>query len=85
MTVKNKSLVTPKDVADDAEGVDAIPVEERSISDAVPVKSVPPRRRTKSSIRTVKDESNDETFETDADMCQDPNGPSRDSLPDEKV
>ncbi|KAL6492848.1 hypothetical protein OROGR_032607 [Orobanche gracilis] len=46
MKLKTRSLV-PEDVVDVAEAVE---------SDCVPVKSVPPRKRTKSSIRAVKDE-----------------------------
>ncbi|KAL9173307.1 hypothetical protein ABFS82_03G105000 [Erythranthe guttata] len=89
LKVKNRSLVTSKDVADVAEGDGTVPLEDSSVSDAVPVKSVPPRRRTKSSIRTVisnlcssMDKTNDEKIETDAG--EDSNGPSRDSFPDEK-
>ncbi|EYU22903.1 hypothetical protein MIMGU_mgv1a000270mg [Erythranthe guttata] len=90
LKVKNRSLVTSKDVADVAEGDGTVPLEDSSVSDAVPVKSVPPRRRTKSSIRTVisnlcssMDKTNDEKIETDAG--EDSNGPSRDSFPDEKL
>ncbi|KAL3641330.1 hypothetical protein CASFOL_016298 [Castilleja foliolosa] len=95
MNVKSRSLVAPKDVADVADGVDAaVPVEKPNVSDSNPVKSVPPRRRSKSSIRTVKDEkscsskdkSNDETTEGDVESCvlvrEDSNDPSSVSLPD---
>ncbi|KAL0326260.1 UNVERIFIED_CONTAM: hypothetical protein Sradi_5195300 [Sesamum radiatum] len=57
LKVKIRSLVAPKPVADAAEGVGTVSIEESSISDAVPIKSVPPRRRTKSSIRNVKDDN----------------------------
>ncbi|KAI3464451.1 hypothetical protein Pfo_021114 [Paulownia fortunei] len=95
LKVKIRSLAEPKHVADVAEGVGAVPVEESNVSDSVPVKSVPPRRRTKSSIRTVKDDkscsskdkNNDETTEGGVDLClpvgEDSNGPSGESLPDE--
>lgn len=87
------SLLAPKSMADVAEGVGAVSVEESSISDAVPVKSVPPRRRTKSSLRTVKDDksclskTNDETTKGDTDLCllvgENSNDPPSESLPDE--
>lgn len=38
-----------------ADGFDAVSIPESDISDSVPVKSVPPRRRTKSNIRILKD------------------------------
>ncbi|KAK6132390.1 hypothetical protein DH2020_033829 [Rehmannia glutinosa] len=90
LTVRIRSLLAPEDVADAAEGVGAVPVEESNVSDSVPVKSVPPRRRTKSSIRTVKDgkscsskdKNDDEKTDDDVDSCvlvaEDSNGPSRD-------
>ncbi|KAL3638770.1 hypothetical protein CASFOL_016677 [Castilleja foliolosa] len=93
--VKIRSLVAPKDVADVADGVDVVvPVEESNVSDSVSVKSVPPCRRTKSSIRTVKDKkscsskdkSDDETTEDDVDSCvlvgEDSNDVSSESLLD---
>ncbi|KAK4413254.1 histone H3-lysine(4) N-trimethyltransferase ATX1 [Sesamum alatum] len=95
LKVKIRSLVAPKPVADAALGVGTVSIEESSISDAVPIKSVPPRRRTKSSIRTVKDDkscsfvdkTNDDTAEGDIDSCllvgEDPNGTLRESLADE--
>ncbi|KAL0360154.1 UNVERIFIED_CONTAM: hypothetical protein Sradi_3699900 [Sesamum radiatum] len=95
LKVKIRSLVAPKPVADAAEGVGTVSIEESSISDAVPIKSVPPRRRTKSSIRNVKDDksfsfpdkTNDETAEAALDSCllvrEDPNGTLRESLADE--
>ncbi|KAL6515595.1 hypothetical protein OROHE_018629 [Orobanche hederae] len=92
--LKTRSLVAPKDVVDVAESLDALPVEESNVSDCVPVKSVPPRRRTKSSIRAVKnekscfskDKNNDEAPEGGIDSCdlvgEDSSYPSRESLPD---
>ncbi|KAK6114794.1 hypothetical protein DH2020_007063 [Rehmannia glutinosa] len=92
LTVRIRSLLAPEDlpdVADAAEGVGAVPVEESNVSDSVPVKSVPPRRRTKSSIRTVKDgkscsskdKNDDEKTDDDVDsyvlVAEDSNGPSR--------
>ncbi|KAL0438023.1 UNVERIFIED_CONTAM: histone H3-lysine(4) N-trimethyltransferase ATX1 [Sesamum latifolium] len=95
LKVKIRSLVAPKPVADAAEVVGTVSLEESSISDAVPIKSVPPRRRTKSSIRNVKDDksfsfpdkTNDETAEAALDsyllVGEDPNGTLRESLADE--
>ncbi|XP_057785158.1 uncharacterized protein LOC131002701 isoform X2 [Salvia miltiorrhiza] len=68
-----RSFLGPKPMSDVAEGVGDVSVEESGISDAVPVKSVPPRRRTKSSVRNVKDDNSclstdkahDETTERD--------------------
>lgn len=56
LKVKMRCGVPPKDGVNVADGVGAVFVEESDISDVVPVKSVPPRRRTKSNIRIVKDE-----------------------------
>ncbi|KAH6763750.1 hypothetical protein C2S51_014999 [Perilla frutescens var. frutescens] len=75
LKVMFRSFLGPKSMSDVAEGVGDISVEESGISDAVPVKSVPPRRRTKSSVRTVKDDksclltdkTHDET--TEGDTC----------------
>ncbi|KAL6512080.1 hypothetical protein OROGR_021677 [Orobanche gracilis] len=92
--MKTISLVAPKDVVHVAEAVDALPVEEFNVSDCVPVKSVPPRRRTQSSIRSVKDEkscsskykNNDKAPEGGIDSCdlvgEDSSYPPRESLPD---
>ncbi|KAG8378328.1 hypothetical protein BUALT_Bualt08G0126000 [Buddleja alternifolia] len=94
LKVKIRSLVAPKAVEDVDERPGAVSVEESDISDAVPVKSVPPRRRTKSNMQIVKDDNscssndknNDETTESDADLCrlggEDPTGLSRESLPE---
>ncbi|GER37777.1 Phd finger protein, partial [Striga asiatica] len=81
MKAKVRSLVAPKDVADVADGGDAVPVES-NISDSVPVKSVPPRRRTKSSIRTVKGETNDGYVDSCVLVGEDSNDPSGESLSD---
>ncbi|GER27462.1 Phd finger protein [Striga asiatica] len=94
MKVKVRSLGASKDVADVAEDGDAVLVEESNVSDSVPVKSVPPRRRTKSIIGTVNDEkscssnskdnNNDETNEGGVDSCamrDNINDPSSRSLP----
>lgn len=60
LKMKTRSPVTPKAMADAAEGVGAVSVEESSISDSVRVKSVPPRRRTKGSMRPLKDDKSEE-------------------------
>lgn len=52
LKVKIKSTIAPKV---EAGVVDSIRVTEREITDFVPVKSVPPRRRTKNNVRVVKD------------------------------
>lgn len=87
-----RSLLAPKSMVDAVEGVGDVSVEDSSISDTVPVKSVPPRRRTKSSVRTVvddklclsKDKANDGITEGDTDVVgKDPNDPTSESLPDE--
>ncbi|KAI3460615.1 hypothetical protein Pfo_017278 [Paulownia fortunei] len=56
LKVKIRSLVAPKAEVDVAEGPGVFSVEESDICDTVPVKSVPPRRRTKSNIQIVKDD-----------------------------
>lgn len=55
LKVKIKSSLASKDGMGAAEGADAVLVSESDIPDVVPVKSVPPRRRTKSNIRILKD------------------------------
>lgn len=76
LKVMFRSFLGPKSMSDVAEGVGDISVEESGICEAaVPVKSVPPRRRTKSSVRTVKDDksclSMDKTHDetTEGDTC----------------
>lgn len=75
LQVMFRSFLGPKPMLDVAEDVGDVSVEESGISDAVPVKSVPPRRRTKSSVRTVKDDnscvSTDKTHDetTEGDTC----------------
>lgn len=95
LKVMFRSLLEPKSMSDVAEAVGDVSVEESGISDAVPVKSVPPRRRTKSSVRTVKDDRSclstdkiqDDT--TEGDTClsilveEHSNGAPDESLPDE--
>ncbi|XP_051123704.1 uncharacterized protein LOC127246404 isoform X2 [Andrographis paniculata] len=76
LKLKIRSLITPKSVDDVAECVGAISEDGSIISDSVPVKSVPPRRRTKSNLRTMnddklfssKDKNSDETSAGDADL-----------------
>ncbi|XP_051139060.1 uncharacterized protein LOC127256880 isoform X2 [Andrographis paniculata] len=77
LKVKIGAPMVPNAVADAVEGVGAVSVEESSISDSVPVKSVPLRRRTKSNIRPVRD---DKAEEPDG---EDSNDPSEESLPDD--
>ncbi|CAN4081383.1 unnamed protein product [Withania somnifera] len=55
LNVKIKSTVAPKAEASMVDDLDSIRVTEPEISDFVPVKSVPPRRRTKNNVRIVKD------------------------------
>lgn len=55
LKVKIKSSLASKDGMGAAEGADAVLVSESDIPDVVPVKSVPPRRRTKSNIRILKE------------------------------
>ncbi|KAL8482041.1 hypothetical protein ACS0TY_028261 [Phlomoides rotata] len=92
LEVMIRSLLAPKSMVDAVEGVSAVSVEDSSISDTVPVKSVPPRRRTKSSVRAVvddklclsKDKTNDGTTVGDTDVVgEDPKDPPAESLPDE--
>lgn len=90
LEVMIRSLLAPKSMVDEVEGVGAASVEDSSISDTVPVKSVPPRRRTES--RAVlddksclsKDKTSDGTTEGDTDVVEeDPTDPPSKSLPDE--
>lgn len=66
LRVKIKSAISSKDETGEENGSDAVLVSETDIPDPVPVKSVPPRRRTKSNIRILKDSriicSSEETF-----------------------
>ncbi|KAA8538560.1 hypothetical protein F0562_028246 [Nyssa sinensis] len=55
LKVKIKSGIASKDEMRATDDSDAIAVSESDIPDVVPVKSVPPRRRTKSNIRILKD------------------------------
>ncbi|XP_057490593.1 uncharacterized protein LOC130776403 isoform X2 [Actinidia eriantha] len=55
LKVKIKSSIASKDDMGAAEDSDAVMASDSVIPDVVPVKSVPPRRRTKSSIRILKD------------------------------
>ncbi|XAR62626.1 hypothetical protein NMG60_11017460 [Bertholletia excelsa] len=55
LKVKIKSALASKDDMRAAEDSDAVIVSESDITDVVPVKSVPPRRRTKNNIRILKD------------------------------
>lgn len=55
LKVKIKSTIAPKVEAGMVDDLDSIRVTEPKISDFVPVKSVPPRRRTKNNVRVVKD------------------------------
>ncbi|XP_022747157.1 uncharacterized protein LOC111296845 isoform X2 [Durio zibethinus] len=52
---KIKSLISPKDVTGATDSSDDIMVSESDIRDPVTVKSVPPRRRTKSNVRILRD------------------------------
>ncbi|KAL3845575.1 hypothetical protein ACJIZ3_002978 [Penstemon smallii] len=90
LKVRIRSPVEPNDEADVAEGSIAVSVEESEISDAIPVKPIPLRRRTKSTIKIVKDDlsfsskdnANDDTIEGD-DLCgKDSNGVCLESLAD---
>lgn len=95
LKVMFRSFLGPKSTSDVAEVVGDVSVEESGISDAVPVKSVPPRRRTKSSVRTVKDDrsclSTDKIHDdtTEGDTClsifvgEHSNDAPNESLPDE--
>ena len=55
LKVKIKSTKAPKVGAGVVDDLDSIKVTEPEITDSVPVKSVPPRRRTKHNVRVVKD------------------------------
>lgn len=55
LKVKIKSSFASKDGMGAAEGSDAVLVSESDSPEVVPVKSVPPRRRTKSNIRIMKE------------------------------
>ncbi|CAN4119519.1 unnamed protein product [Withania somnifera] len=55
LKVKIKSTIVPKAEAGVVDDLDFIRVTEPEITDIVPVKSVPPRRRTKNNVRVVKD------------------------------
>ncbi|XP_058217291.1 uncharacterized protein LOC131328357 isoform X2 [Rhododendron vialii] len=55
LKVKIKSSFASKDGMGAAEGSDAVLVSESDSPEVVPVKSVPPRRRTKSNIRVLKE------------------------------
>ncbi|PHU19878.1 hypothetical protein BC332_11029 [Capsicum chinense] len=55
LKVKLKSTIAPKIEAGVVDNLDPIRVTEPEIADCVPVKSVPPRRRTKNNVRVVKD------------------------------
>ncbi|KAJ8551240.1 hypothetical protein K7X08_000610 [Anisodus acutangulus] len=55
LKVKIKSTIAPKVEAGVVDDLDSIRVTEPEIMDFVPVKSVPPRRRTKNNVRVVKD------------------------------
>lgn len=95
LQVMFRSLVGPKSMPDIAEGVADVTVEESDISDTVPVKSVPPRRRTKSSVRTLNDEksclsadkTHEETMEGESCLSllvgEHSNDIPNESLPDE--
>lgn len=95
LKVMFRSFLGPKSTSDVAEVVGDVSVEESGISDAVPVKSVPPRRRTKSSVRIVKDDrsclSTDKIHDdtTEGDTClsifvgEHSNDAPNESLPDE--
>ena len=66
LKVKIKSAISSKDNFGEVDGSDAVLISEADIPEPVPVKSVPPRRRTKSNIRILKDNkiicSSEETF-----------------------
>lgn len=66
LKVKIKSAISSKDEIGEVDGSNAVLVSETDIPEPVPVKSVPPRRRTKSNIRILKDNriicSSEETF-----------------------
>ncbi|XP_073043664.1 uncharacterized protein [Primulina eburnea] len=92
LKVKIKPVVGPNTVADVAEGANSVSVDKSDIADAVSVKSVPPRRRTKGNMRILGDEKSgpckekvDLTTEQGVDMCvhggEDLKGPPREFLP----
>lgn len=92
LKVKIKPVGVPNAVADVTEGASSVSVEKSEIADAVSVKSVPPRRRTKGNIRISGDEKSgfckekvDLTTEIGVDMCvrggEDLNGHPRGFLP----
>ncbi|XWS15072.1 hypothetical protein CRYUN_Cryun35bG0062800 [Craigia yunnanensis] len=55
LKVKKKSLISSKDETGATDSSDDIMVSESDITDPVAVKSVPPRRRTKSGVRILRD------------------------------
>ncbi|CAL5414441.1 unnamed protein product [Camellia sinensis] len=55
LKVKIKSSIASKDDTGASEDSDAIKISKSDIPDVVPVKSVPPRRKTKSNIKILKD------------------------------
>ncbi|KAK9270103.1 hypothetical protein L1049_025677 [Liquidambar formosana] len=55
LKVKTKSTISSEAEIGAADGSDDVTIPECDIPDPVPVKSVPPRRRTKSNIRILKD------------------------------
>jgi len=57
LKVQLKSTIFPKAEIGTADHSDGLTVSESDITDAVAVKSVPPRRRTKSNIRILRDNS----------------------------
>ncbi|XP_073052740.1 uncharacterized protein [Primulina eburnea] len=92
LKVKIKPIVVPDAVVDVAEGDSSVSVEKSDTADTVPVKSVPPRRRTKGNMRISGDEKSsrgkekvDLTTEQGGDMCvrggEDLNGPLGKFLP----
>ncbi|XP_073136412.1 uncharacterized protein [Henckelia pumila] len=94
LKVKIKPIAVPNAAADVAEGASSVSVEKSDIADAVPVKSVPPRRRTKGNMRISGDEISgpckekvDVTTEQGVDTRvrggEDLNGPPGEFLPGE--
>ncbi|XP_073285155.1 uncharacterized protein, partial [Primulina huaijiensis] len=92
LKVKIKPIVVPDAVVYVAEGASSVSVEKSDIADTVPVKSVPPRRRTKGNTRISGDEKSsrgkekvDSTTEQGGGMCvrggEDLNGPLGEFLP----
>lgn len=89
LKVKIKSSILsnkPDNGSDD--GSDAVPVSDSDVPDVVPVKSVPPRRRTKN-IRILKDNKvNRSSQEMPVDevtegslVTEDPGGSNKESIP----